>query len=280
MIENIEQVIRTRKSIRTYTNNLIEPEKKQLILEFINSNSVGIFGNEVEFFLIDANSDEFKNIKLGTYGVISGTKYFIAGKIKNSNLNFEDFGYCMEKLILYCTQLNFGTCWLGGTYKKTAFSAAIDLRDDEIIPAVSPVGCFDCNKTFVDKAFRYVVGADNRKPFDELFFSKSFNQKLTEQEKEKYGFYLEMVRLAPSASNKEPWRVVLIDHVFHFYLKRTPNYNKTISHSDLQRIDMGIGIAHFDLSLSEKKISHQWTIEPPTIELEDLVEYIASCEIL
>ena len=280
MIENIEQVIRTRKSIRTYTNNLIEPDKKQLLLEFMNSNSVGIFGNEVEFFLIDANSDEFKDVKLGTYGVISGTKYFIAGKIKNSNLNFEDFGYCMEKLILYCTQLNLGTCWLGGTYKKTAFSAAIDLRDDEIIPAVSPVGCFDGDKSWVDKAFRYVARSDNRKPFDELFFSNSFNQKLTDQEREKYGFYLEMVRLAPSASNKQPWRIVLKDNIFHFFLKRTPNYNKTISHSDLQRVDMGIGISHFDLSLSEKKIPHQWMIQSPAIELEELVEYIASCEIL
>jgi len=279
MIEDIEQVIRTRKSIRTYSNTPVEDEKKKSVLEFINSNSVGIFGTDVEFFLIDANSAEFKNIKLGTYGVISGTKYFITGKIKNSSHNFEDFGYCMEKLVLFCSQLNLVTCWLGGTYKKTAFSAAIDLRDDEIIPAVISVGYFDGDKSWVDKAFRYVARSDSRKPFDELFFSNSFNQKLTEQQKEKYGFYLEMVRLAPSASNKQPWRIVLSGSTFHFFLKRTPNYNKTILHSDLQRVDMGIGISHFDLSLSEKKISHQWVIEPPAIELDELVEYIASCEI-
>jgi nitroreductase len=280
MTQNIEQVIRTRKSIRTYTDIPIEAEKKKLIVEFINSNSVGIFGNKVEFFLIDANSDEFKDVRLGTYGVISGTKYFITGKIKDSNQNFEDFGYCMEKLILFCTQLNLGTCWLGGTYKKTAFSEAIDLKEDEIIPAVSPVGYFGSNRSLVDRAFRYAVGADNRKPFDDLFFSKTFNQKLSEQEKKKYGFYLEMVRLAPSASNKEPWRIVLTDNIFHFYLKRTPNYNKTILHSDLQRIDMGIAISHFDLALTEKNISHKWIIENPSLELEDLVEYIASCEII
>lgn len=122
MQQNIEKLIRGRKSVRTYNSKIINPENKKLILDFIANNSVGLFGNKVHFYWIDANSDKYNNVKLGTYGVISGEKYFITGKISDSEKNFEDFGYCMEKLILYCAQLNLGTCWLGGTYKKTAFS--------------------------------------------------------------------------------------------------------------------------------------------------------------
>lgn len=280
MIKDIEKVIRTRKSIRTYSGTDIEPEAKQLILDFMQSNSTGLFGNKVDLYWIDGDSDEFKDVKLGTYGIISGTKTFIAGKVGNSEKNFEDFGYCMEKLVLYCAQLNVGTCWMGGTYKRTAFSEAVDLQETEFIPAVTPVGYFGTKKRTIDKMFRRVAGSDNRKPFDELFFSETFAQHVTEKEKEKFGFILEMVRLAPSASNKQPWRVVVNENMLHFYLKRTPNYNKTIIHADLQRVDMGIAIAHAELALNEKNIPHRWIVSNPAIELDDMTEYIASCEML
>ena len=245
MIKDIEKVIRVRKSIRTFNNIAIESAVKQQVLDYMNAHSVGLFGNKVEFFWIDGNTDEFKDIKLGTYGVISGTKSFITGKITVTDKNFEDFGYCMEKMILYCAQLNIGTCWLGGTYNKTAFGTSLKLKEGEIIPAVSPVGYFGTKKRTIDKLFRRMAGSDNRKPFDELFYSKNFTESLSEKEKAAYGFFLEMVRLAPSASNKQPWRVVLKDDVFHFYLKRTPNYNSKLMQSDLQRVDMGIGMSNF-----------------------------------
>ena len=280
MIQDIEKVIRTRKSIRTYSNIDIEPETKQTIIDFMQSNSVGIFGNKVDFYWIDGNSDEFKDVKLGTYGVISGTKCFIAGKVRDSEKNFEDFGYCMEKLVLFCSGMHIGTCWLGGTYRKTAFSESVNLQQDEFIPAVTPVGYFGIKKTTVDKMFRRFAGSDNRKPFDELFFSERFSIQLSENDKEKYGFFLEMVRLAPSASNKQPWRIVVKDKMLHFYLQRTPNYNKNLLHSDLQRVDMGIAISHLELALNDRKTAHRWIVSNPDLIVDEMTEYIASCEML
>lgn len=278
MLQNLESIIKNRKSIRTYENKPIDPATKEQILNFMGENSVGLYGNKVEFCWIDADAAEFGNVKLGTYGVIKGVRYFLSAKINTSPFCFEDFGYCMEKLILKCAELNLGTCWLGGTYKKSAFSAALDLKGNEIIPAVVSVGYFGEKKSWVDKAFRYLSEGDKRKPFGELFFSKTFSLQLSDAEFEKYGFCLEMLRLAPSASNKQPWRVLLKDGVFHFYLKRTPNYNK-LKDTDLQRVDMGIAMAHFDLALTEKGIIHRWFLEVPVMESDDLVEYISSCEV-
>jgi len=280
MIQDIEKVIRTRKSIRTYNNIPIEPAVKQQLIEFMLANSVGLFGNKVDFYWIDGSSDEFKDIKLGTYGVISGTNSFIIGKITDSDKNFEDFGFCLEKLILYCAEMNVGTCWLGGTYNKSSFADSVHLKEGEFIPAVTPIGYFGTKKRTIDKMFRRFAGSDNRKPFDELFFSQIFTRSLSEKEKSTYGFFLEMIRLAPSASNKQPWRIVLIDNVFHFYLKRTPNYNSKLLQSDLQRVDMGIAMSHFELALSEKKVDHSWSVQNPGLETKELTEYIASCKIL
>jgi len=280
MKQDIEKVIRRRKSVRTYSNIDIEPETKQKIIDFMRSDSLGLFGNQVEFYWVDGNSDEFKDIKLGTYGVISGTKSFIVGKVKGSDKNFEDFGYCMEKLVLYCTDMNIGTCWLGGTYKKTAFSSSVNLQDDEFIPAITPVGYFGDKRTTIDKMFRHFAGSNNRKPFEELFFSESFSKQLSDKDKQSYGFLLEMVRLAPSASNKQPWRIVVDNNMLHFFLKRTPNYNKNLLHSDLQRVDMGIAISHLELALKEKNMLHRWIVSNPDIIVDEITGYIASCEIL
>jgi nitroreductase len=280
MLQDIEKTIRTRKSIRTYTDKSIEPKIKQNVIDFMQSDSVGIFGNKVDFSWIDGSSDEFKDVKLGTYGIISGTTSFIAGKVGISDMNFEDFGYSMEKLVLFCTQHNIGTCWMGGTYNNTAFSKAVGLQEEELIPAVTPVGYFGTKKRTIDKMFRYMAGSDNRKPFDELFYSKTFQGQLNEKEKETFGFFLEMVRLAPSASNKQPWRVVVDNNILHFFLKRTPNYNKNRLHADLQRVDMGIAISHVELALNEKNISHRWVVNKPDIDVDNTTEYTASCEIL
>ena len=61
-------------------------------------------------------------------------------------------------------------------------------------------------------------------------------------------------RLGPSASNKQPWRVLLKDGALHFYEDKAPGYSDAFAF-DIQRIDMGIAAAHADLALRERGIS-------------------------
>jgi putative heme degradation protein len=43
---------------------------------------------------------------------------------------------------------------------------------------------------------------------------------------------------------------------------------------------MGIAISHFELALNEKNIAHRWIVNKPVLDLDDLTEYTASCEML
>ena len=81
---------------------------------------------------------------------------------------------------------------------------------------------------------RLTVGSDKRKPFSELFFEDDFNKPLNPENK--FGEALEMVRIAPSSTNSQPWRVLVKGDKVMFYYK--PKYPITV-------IDMGIGICHF-----------------------------------
>src|SRR5512137_726052 len=89
-------------------------------------------------------------------------------------------------------------------------------------------------------------------------------------------------RLGPSASNKQPWRIVREGDRWHFYLQRTPRYaavgiGKLIRIADIQRIDLGIAMCHFELTAAELGLAGQWQIGDPGLEMpDDLTEYTAS----
>ena len=101
----------------------------------------GPFGHTPRFVLISMASlprEEWR--KLGTYGVIKNARLFLAGMLKPAPMAAEDYGYCMEKLILKATELGLGTCWLGGTFSIGAFGLAAGLQDQETLPCISPIG--------------------------------------------------------------------------------------------------------------------------------------------
>ena len=83
-----------------------------------------------------------------------------------------------------------------------------------------------------------------------------------------YSTALEMLRLAPSASNKQPWRIVRQSGRWHFCLARTAGYRaglgeKLLKLEDIQRVDMGIAMCHFELALQSLGSSGRWVTKPP-----------------
>ena len=52
--------------------------------------------------------------------------------------NLEDFGYTMERIILFATDLGLGTCWLGGSFTKSRFAEKISANGSERVPAEAP----------------------------------------------------------------------------------------------------------------------------------------------
>ena len=79
---------------------------------------------------------------------------------------------------------------------------------------------------------------------------------------------IEMVRLAPSASNKQPWRIVKSGTGLHFFLSRTPGYGGYAKAVDMQRIDMGIAMAHFELGCKETGFEGGWKIMDHDLQYE------------
>lgn len=265
----MREIIRNRRSVRNYTGEEIKSDDFKNIYEYINNkdNMIGINGNEIKVHIVKTVGDD--SSRIGTYGVIKNAPNYIVVACENTKEAMVDCGYVIEKLVLFLESMDIGSCWLGGTYKKS--QVKVDVEENEMIPIILPMGYKLSKKTFVESAIRTLAKSNSRIDFDLLFFKDNFNGKIDDVETREV---LESVRLAPSASNKQPWRVVMDESgTAHFYLERTPNYIGGKLEYDIQMIDIGIAISHYE---AERNNVTYESNDPDIDMLSDYTEYVMS----
>lgn len=251
----ITEIIKMRHSVRSYENKNIPEEIIEDIEGYISSLD-NPFNIKIRVKLIK-NEDLNGKLKLGTYGVIRGSRYFLAVSCEKEKFALQALGYTFEKLVLYCTSLGLGTVWLGGTFTRGTFAKAMNLKENEVLPIVSPLGYEGGEHSFLAKQFN--KNTNKRKNYSEVFFNEEFSCGLTKGEAKEYAEVLEMVRLAPSATNKQPWRILKQGNAFHFYIEGSIKFKK---------IDIGIALCHFHLTALEKGLHGEFKIEEPKINNE------------
>ena len=267
----VEKLIRERRSVRTYDERSLTPEDLTALRTQIDAIS-NPFDVPVIFRLLDAKEHDLSS------PVLVGESLYAGAKLVPADHWNEAFGYSFEKLVLAAQSLGLGTVWIGGTMNRAIFEKAMDLADGEVMPCVTPLGYPAAKMSIREALMRKGVKADWRMPFEELFFSGSWNTPLTAEKAGALAFPLEMVRLGPSAVNKQPWRAVVIGDTVHFYLKRSKDFAIGKS-GDMQKIDTGIALCHFDLAAQEAGLNPQFLLNDPGLPLEDGMEYIASYQV-
>lgn len=273
---NVEETIRSRKSIRSYEKRPLSQADREAVIAYMAELCQGEmtpFPAQVRMCLLEAKPGT-NTETLGTYGVIRGADTFIGVTVKNADYAMESVGYTFEKLVLYAESLGLGTCWLAGTFDRENFAGAIQPADDELFPIVSPIGYPAGKKTLVDSVFRKVGKSDQRKQWAELFFENSFDTPITREQAGGYAIPLEMVRLAPSAANRQPWRILHRDDAFHFYREKNPKGKYPY---DLQRLDVGIAACHFQMAAEEKLLEGQFAFDKePAVTAPADLKYLFS----
>ncbi len=267
-MKNITELIKARRSVRTYDGQVLDESTREQLMSYVKDIK-NPFNIPVEFKLLEAKKHGL------TCPVVTGADLYVGGKIKSVSDACVAFGYSFETFVLYTQSLGLGTVWLGGTMNRDAFERAMDLGEDEMMPCASPVGCVAKKMSMRETMMRKAIKANERLPFEELFFCRSFDAPLTMELAGKLAESLEMVRLAPSAVNKQPWRVVVADNTVHFYLKRSKGFGHG-GKLDMQMIDMGIALCHFALTAKENGIAIEFIRNDPKFPTSFEVEYIGS----
>ena len=236
--------IKERKSVRTYNKKNIEQDVMNKIENFV-SKIENPFNVPIEFKILDAKKDKLSS------PVIIGADTYIAAKYEKSENGEAAFGYAFEKAVLYATSLGLGTVWLAATIDRKAFEKAIELKKDEVMPSVTPIG-YEADKPSIrENLMRTGMKSDTRLPFEKIFYKGDFSQPLHEEEADR---------------NK-----------VHFYEKKTRGYANENT-GDIQKVDLGIAICHFEIAVQELGLKGKFVQHNPEISLPENTEYIVTYE--
>jgi nitroreductase len=249
---NITEAIVERRSVRTYASKAIDSTRIQDITNYITGLNAPF--NSVCRIELIRTAATAEPVRIGTYGAIRGATDFLALVFRNDGpLAEEGAAYAFEQVVLYCTSLGLGTCWLAGFFDRGNFKKQLALRPDEKLRVVSPLG-FAGEKPHRSLSTLFNGGRPTpRKPFPAHFFNRHFDAPLTEAAAGPYALPLEMVRRAPSANNKQSWRVVMEGETLHFYKTASLGY---------ENLDQGIALCHFEQTCLEIGLKGRYRVLP------------------
>jgi hypothetical protein len=262
-------LIDRRYSCRAYLERPISAADRDALSGFMASKTTGPLGSAVRFGLIAATPDDASALRrLGTYGFIKGATGYIVGAARTGPNDLEDYGYVLEEIILQATALGLGTCWLGGTFTRSSFTSRFGgVGRDEAIPAVVSIG-YPGDDGGAARIREREEGS-RRLPPGELFFEGDWGVPLSFARADGYADALAAVRMGPSATNKQPWRILRRGADWHFFLVRTKGYGKgsllfwALRIADLQRVDLGIAMCHFELVARDRGLDGRWIVDDP-----------------
>ncbi len=279
----IAEVIRARFACRAYQRIPVAAEQASRLEVVSASLHAGPLNTPLRFVLALAMPHDPKALRsLGTYGLIRDPAGFIIGAVRPGPSSLEDFGYGMEYLVLYATSLGIDTCWLGGNFTKGSFAKRIGATGDEFVPGVVSIG-YAADQIRSRDPLRLRVKSDTRRPWSDLFFESDFTTPLSQETAGAYALPLEMTRLSPSGHNYQPWRILRDEDRYYFYLQRTPGYGpdspmfRLLGVADLQRVEMGIAMCHFELAARELGVEGHWERQEPDLRKGDVSpEYVVT----
>lgn len=252
----------TRRSVRTFDGRPLSGEDLAALKD-IAATITNPYGIPVSFTFLDT----------AEYGlsspVIQGEHLYVAGKVDRVPHAEEAFGISFERLVIEAWRLGIGTTWIGGTFDRAHFEEAAGVVEGQLMCCVSPLGYPAKKMSLREAAMRKGIGADKRLPKKDIFFDGDFATPLDTEGCDVVDA-LKAVRWAPSAVNRQPWRIVRCGNAFHFYEKRDMAGAGRYPW-DVQRIDIGIALCHF-LDVAGGTL----TVENPGIPCPENVEYCAT----
>ncbi len=204
------------------------------------------FGDARVVLVADPQVDPFKGV-IGSYGKVTGAPHVLLVIAHGgSSAAQAHAGYVGEAAVLEATALGLGTCWIGGFFDPKKALRLTELGPGERIVAISPVGFPSRDLTGTERTMRSMAGSHKRKPIDEITPGTSEWPAWAKAA-------AECVRIAPSAVNRQPWRLRLDDG--SLVIARD---NKFETPKVTKALDCGIAMLHAELGALGERVAGTW----------------------
>jgi hypothetical protein len=166
----------------------------------------------------------------------------------NSPFFQEEVGYTGEGIILEATALGLNTCWVAGFFRPEIASSLVEIRSNERILAVTPVGYARQFESLEERLMTGFGRTHRRLPLSKLVSGWD-----RAEWPEWVRVSLESARLAPSAVNRQPWGFEVANNSITVLVRTTgPEFNVS------KRLDCGIAMLHIEVAASSHGYKGEW----------------------
>lgn len=223
---NLYEAVYNRKSVRKFKMEPVAAEILEKIRKFIKNVSVLDNQSQVELEIIDCVQEKQKVKGLWK----TEAPYYLAVYCGEDGAAVRNAGYVAEQVVLYLTEKEIGSCYLGETKVGEPVKNGL--------------------KRFLVIAFGYAEGkiyrdsqTAHRMPLNSLCAYK-------DEPGENLKTVLKAARLAPSSFNSQPWRfVVYSDRIYIFSRKDGLPQPKRLA--AMRDFNIGIMLSHIMLAAEE-----------------------------
>jgi nitroreductase len=220
-----------RKSIRKYSDEEVHIGVLEELKDYVKLVPKLYNDIDIDVHIVEDGSkiQAIMSGIIGSYGKIKAPHYIVVtSEVKEGYL--ENVGFALEHIVLKMTDMNIGTCWIGGQVKKNLLNGIINMKANHVPVIVVSFGYpKDENETI--KTF---VNSRKRKHIKEFFSGNLDSQ---------WEKIMEAVRIAPSAINGQPWRFFRDGNRIDVYSTKK-NFLIAKHLETMNRIDIGIALCH------------------------------------
>ena len=162
----------------------------------------------------------------------------------------EEVGYTGEGVILEATELGLNTCWVAGFFKPKRVASLVEIKNNERVLAVTPVG-YERRFESLEEKLMTGFGRTHRR----LPVSKLLNRLGQGELPEWIRASIQAARLAPSAVNRQPWGFDVGDDCITVYVRTGgPEFNVS------KRLDCGIAMLHIEVAALNCGVRGDWQL--------------------
>ncbi|MBC8060175.1 MAG: nitroreductase [Clostridiaceae bacterium] len=210
---NFYEVIFKRKSIRKYELKPLDIKVQHEIEEFAGAVKPLYEGIKTEIRIVSqGEASGLLSIKAPHYLIITSEKR--EGYLTNA-------GYMLQQIDLFLSSRGLGSCYLGLTRPIKVIKKELELEVVMVLAFGNPA----------EVLHRVHVSEFKRKSLQEITNITAYEQ------------FLEPARLAPSATNSQPWYFTGDNEKIHVYCVKT-NLLKALVYEKLNKFDIGIALYH------------------------------------
>ncbi len=261
-LKNPSALMEKRHSCRDFERRDLDDRDLRLLEEASGKLTGTSFDGPVHFSVLPQTAEGV--FKFGSYGTVRNPAAILFGSTGDDPLALVGYGYLLEQIVLFAEYLELATCWLG-FYRRRSLERALDLPANFAIPAVCVAGYRSDRRSAYGAIAGSVGSRRRRKKASEIFFRDTFSNAFDSTYDKEMTNALEMVRIAPSSGNLQPWRLIVSGSDVHFYTDFSQTYGGLMRRS-LKCVDTGIAMCHFDLALREQGVTGGWIVQEPDID--------------